>query len=84
MTDDHIPADAIPGVVPATACHMPTPCDPREAKVYKGFRELVVRSHCADGRPAHRCAGAITITRDNITLNCPRCGDLRKTIEQAR
>lgn len=25
MTDDHIPADAIQGFIPATACHMPAP-----------------------------------------------------------
>jgi hypothetical protein len=72
------------GAVPANACRVPTPAPRREAEIYRKFREIIVRSHCADGRPAHRCAGQITITRDAITMSCPRCGDLRKTIETSK
>lgn len=77
-----IPADAIPGKIPATACHMPVPVrSKKEAEIYRKFRELVIKAHCADDRPAHRCAGTISIDRATITLNCPRCGDLRQIIE---
>jgi hypothetical protein len=77
-------ADVVPGVQRPTVCDMPQPVeDEREATVYAAMREVVVRSHCADKRPAHRCAGAITIDRDSITLNCRRCGDSRRTLERA-
>jgi hypothetical protein len=79
--DEFIVADAIPGVVPATACHMPTPVSRDEATIYRHFRDLIMRAHCADNRPSHRCAGTISIDRTSITLNCPRCGDARKIIE---
>lgn len=79
--------DAVPGARPgaggANACHMPAPEEPKMADIYRKIRETLVRSHCVDEREHHRCAGAITITRDTITLNCPRCGDVRKTLEQA-
>lgn len=85
--DDVILHDAIPGAPPgrggANTCHMPVPEEPAIATVYANLRKTIVRAHCADGREHHRCAGAITITRDTITLNCPRCGDLRKTLEKA-
>lgn len=68
----------------ANACHMPLPEEPKVAAVYAGIRTSMVKAHCADKRPSHLCAGAITITRDTITLNCPRCGDLRKTLEGGR
>lgn len=81
---DELP-DAIPGAPPgrggANACRMPVPEKPDVAAIYGSIRRLMVRAHCADSRPHHRCAGAITITRDTVTLNCPRCGDLRKTLE---
>lgn len=87
MTDDATIRDATPGARPgeggANACHMPTPEGDRMAKVYAGIRTTMVKAHCADHRPSHRCAGAITITRDDITLNCLRCGDVRKTLEKA-
>lgn len=82
MTDE--PAEAIPGLIPATACHMPRPEDPKMAAIYAGIRRTIVKAHCADHREHHRCAGAITITRDTITLNCPRCGDVRKTLESGK
>lgn len=85
--DDIVIRDAIPGAPSghggANLCHMPTPEEPKIATIYRQMREMLVRAHCADKRPHHRCAGAITITRDTITLNCPRCGDLRKTLEKA-
>ena len=79
MTDEI--EDAVPGKVPANACHMPTPEDPKMAEIYAGIRRAMIKAHCADRRPHHHCAGAITITRDTITLNCPRCGDVRKILE---
>lgn len=79
-----ISADAIPGILPATACHVPAPEEPRMAAIYAGIRQTIVKAHCADHREHHRCAGAITITRDTITLNCLRCGDLRKILESGK
>lgn len=73
-----VPADAIPGVLPANACHMPKPAPRREAEIYRSFRKLIVKAHCAADRPAHRCAGVISIDRTTITMNCPRCGDFRQ------
>jgi hypothetical protein len=78
-----IPVDAVPGEIPATCCHMPVAEEPKVAAVYRKMRELIVRAHCADKRPTHRCAGTVSIDRATITLNCPRCGDLRKIIEGA-
>lgn len=88
MIDDEIVMhDAVPGARPgrggANCCHMPAPEEPKMATIYANMRKAIVKAHCADARPAHRCAGAITITRDTITLNCPRCGDIRKTLEKA-
>ncbi len=86
MADEIVVHDTVPGARAgdggANVCHMPTPETPKMAGVYKQMRELVVRVHCADKRPAHKCAGAVTIDRTTITLNCPRCGDVRKIIEQ--
>lgn len=86
MIDDTIMHDAVPGARPgrggANCCHMPVSETKKLSTVYAGIRRLMVKAHCADSRPHHLCAGAITITRDTITLNCPRCGDLRKTLEQ--
>lgn len=75
--------DVIPGVRPAQVCKMPEREDPKMAAIYRSMREAIVRMHCSDKRPAHRCAGAITIDRTSITLNCPRCGDHRSIIEAA-
>jgi predicted RNA-binding Zn-ribbon protein involved in translation (DUF1610 family) len=44
------------------------------------MRDTLVSAHCADKRPAHMCAGLITIARDHITFQCPRCGDARQII----
>jgi len=84
VINDEKPCDAIPGVIPANACHMPVPASPQEADVYRRLRERIVAMHCADDRPSHRCAGKVTIDRTTITLNCPRCGDLRKIIEEEK
>lgn len=65
---------------PINICKMPTPARMREAEIYASLRDTIVRAHCADKRPAHRCAGKITITRTDITLQCPRCGDARQII----
>lgn len=83
MSDD-VPGDAIPGAIRANACRMPKPASRREAEIYRTFRELIVKTHCADDRPAHRCAGTISIDRATITMSCPRCGDLRQIIEKEK
>ncbi len=64
----------------ATACNMPTDTDETERLIYTRMRDLLVGAHCADKRPSHKCAGEITITRDHVTLQCPRCGDARQRI----
>lgn len=64
-------------------CGMPEPAPRLESRIYRKFRELIMLAHCADKRPTHKCAGKITIDRTTITLNCPRCGDLRQIIEKA-
>lgn len=66
----------------ANYCHMPEPAPRDEAEIYRHMRDLLIRAHCGDSRPTHRCAGEITIARDHITFQCPRCGDLRQTIVQ--
>lgn len=71
------------GPFEANCCNMPKPASKRATKIYDSIRELMIRAHCADKRPAHKCAGAVTITRDTITLNCPRCGDARSTLPKA-
>ncbi|MCJ2022124.1 hypothetical protein MKK84_32780 [Methylobacterium sp. E-065] len=62
------------------ACHMPEPAPRSEAEIYRSIRDVVIRSHCKRKVGAHQCAGAITITRTDITLNCRLCGDLRQTL----
>lgn len=83
--DDTILIDATPGARPgeggANICRMPTPEKRDMAEIYAGIRRTMIKAHCADKRDHHHCAGAITITRDSITLNCPRCGDVRKILE---
>lgn len=64
----------------ANCCLMPSPVPTREAKIYQRIRDVMVKAHCADKRPAHKCAGMISLTAKTITLQCPRCGDLRKTL----
>lgn len=64
----------------ANCCEMPRPARQREAKLYRSIRDVMIRSHCEAAR-GHQCCGAITITRDTITLNCKLCGDLRRTID---
>lgn len=64
----------------ATFCEMPRPAPADEAEVYRRMRDLLIRAHCADKRPAHRCCGEITIARDHVTFQCPRCGDARQTV----
>lgn len=65
---------------PVNSCEMPTPAPRNEAQIYRHLRDTLVRAHCADSRPVHRCAGLITIARDHITFQCSRCGDARKTV----
>lgn len=62
-------------------CDMPTPAEPRDAALYRNVRDTLIALHCADGR-RDNCAGKITITARDITLQCPRCGDARHLIEQ--
>lgn len=65
------------------ACHMPAPAPRSEAEIYRSIRDTLIRSHCARTGEAHRCCGAITITRTDITMNCRLCGDLRQTLASA-
>lgn len=65
------------------ACLMPKPAPRSEAEIYRSIRDVVIRSHCERKAEAHQCAGAVTITRTDITLNCRLCGDLRQTLESA-
>ena len=62
------------------SCDMPEPAPAREAELYCQIRDWFLRVHCADKRPAHRCAGSITIERQTITMQCPRCGDARQIL----
>jgi hypothetical protein len=62
------------------ACHMPEPAPRSETEIYRSLRDRMVRSHCDRKAEAHKCAGAITITLTDITLNCRLCGDLRRTL----
>lgn len=68
------------GPFEADCCEMPTPAPRQEAEIYRHIRDTLVAAHCADGRPAHRCAGMITIDRDAITFQCPRCGDAKRIL----
>lgn len=65
---------------PVDSCLVPKPVSPDEAKIYASLRDVVVRSHCAAGRSSHLCCGAITMTRSDMTLNCPLCGDAKSLI----
>lgn len=58
------------------ACHMPTPAEKREREIYLKVLEV----HCEQRGDGHECRGKISITRNTITLNCPLCGDSRKTL----
>ncbi len=62
------------------SCLTPTPVRAKEAEVYTSIRDTVVRAHCAAKRPSHRCCGKITLTRTDMTLNCPLCGDAKSLI----
>lgn len=64
----------------ANACNVPELAPEIEAGIYRSFRDLMVKSHCARRTEAHRCKGAVTITAGAITFNCALCGDLRQTI----
>jgi len=61
------------------SCDMPEPAKRSEAEIYTGIRNTMIRVHCAAKR-AHNCCGAITITRNHITMNCPLCGDARQLL----
>lgn len=54
-------------------CFLPTRLPAEEAEIYQALR----RTHCADGRDGHDCQGRVSLDRNGITLNCPRCGDAR-------
>lgn len=64
----------------ANCCDMPKPAPRDEAEIYRSLRDRLVKAHCADRRPAHKCAGLITIDRESITFQCPRCGDAKQTL----
>lgn len=63
------------------SCTMPTSATRSESEIYRSIRDRLIKAHCADKRPAHRCAGLITIDREHITFQCPRCGDARQLIQ---
>ena len=62
------------------ACHVPEPAPDRMVEIYRRMRDVMVKQHC-DAKRDHLCCGAITITRDDVTLNCPLCGDCRQLLE---
>jgi len=45
-----------------------------EAKLYQRFHKM----HCEKKSADHQCSGRITVSRNNVTLQCPLCGDSRK------
>ena len=61
-------------------CLMPEPVRRSEAEIYRSIRDRMVRSHCDRKAEAHKCCGAITITRTDITLSCRLCGDARNIL----
>lgn len=65
---------------PPDGCHLPSPAPLRDSEIYARFRNTMIRAHCAAKR-GHLCCGAITITRDTITMNCPLCGDCRMILD---
>jgi hypothetical protein len=62
-----------------TICLMPTPAERDEAEVYRRFRDLLIKAHCA-AKGKHKCCGVITIAEAHVTFNCRLCGDLRQVI----
>lgn len=57
-------------------CQVPEPMPEREVPVF----DKLIEVHCDAGHTSHeRCVGSITIDRAGVTLQCPRCGDVRKT-----
>lgn len=68
------------GPFEANCCLMPRPAPKDEAILYRRIRDRMLKMHCADGRPAHKCAGQITLSRESILLQCPRCGDEKKLL----
>lgn len=65
------------GPFEANCCHMPRIAPISETQIYERFRNHILKAHCADKRPGHRCAGKITLDCTSITLQCPRCGDAK-------
>lgn len=66
----------------ANCCEMPSPAPRGEAEIYRALRDKLVTAHCANKRPSHRCAGLITIDRESITFQCPRCGDAKQVLTE--
>jgi hypothetical protein len=62
-------------------CDVPTPVKRAEAEIYRSLRDRLVHMHCDRKDHGHRCAGAITITATDITLQCKLCGDCRRTLQ---
>jgi predicted RNA-binding Zn-ribbon protein involved in translation (DUF1610 family) len=62
------------------SCHIATPATRTDSDIYRSIRDRIIKAHCADKREAHKCAGKITIDREHITFQCPRCGDARNLI----
>lgn len=60
------------------SCLVPKPS--KDAAVYTRLRDALIKAHCENERGAHKCCGAITLTRTSITLTCPLCGDHRSLL----
>lgn len=56
-------------------CEVPQACDVHEIELYRKFHSM----HCARREKGeHDCMGRVTLDRNGVTLQCPRCGDSRK------
>lgn len=66
-----------------TICLIAQPAPAAEATIYRRLRDLLIKTHCSAER-AHKCCGAITITRDCVLFQCPACGDFKQTIVSDR
>ena len=55
-------------------CGIPGQLCAAETAIYQKIREF----HCARKEEPHECSGRMTIDRNGLTLQCPRCGDSRQ------
>lgn len=57
-----------------SACALPRKLSQLESDLMKKFHSM----YCAEKLPNHECQGRVSVDRNGVTLNCPRCGDERK------